>query len=171
MLCYGINTIIVFVINLKWKISVHSMGLTGPTTALIFLNPWFFILGLFGPLVMWSRVILKKHTILQVIAGSILGYILTAIQLYYLSTLMYFNVNIDLYLILSIIIALNIAPLALFLINYLNDKNSYEGHTRKIFYFLIFGSFVLFLSFSSFIPNIALVLSGIVSLTIAYFWG
>lgn len=60
MFCYGSNTLIVFFINLKWKISVHSMGVAGPTTVLMFINPWFFILGLLGPLVMWSRVTLKS---------------------------------------------------------------------------------------------------------------
>jgi len=35
-------------------------------------------------LVMWSLVILKKHTVSQVLAGGMLGIILTAVQLYYI---------------------------------------------------------------------------------------
>ena len=36
MFCYGTNTLMIYLINLKWKISVHSMGVAGPTTALVF---------------------------------------------------------------------------------------------------------------------------------------
>jgi membrane-associated phospholipid phosphatase len=85
MLVYFSNTLIILLINLSWKISIHAMGVAGPTAALIYL------FGLPGvifaitiPLVMWSRVILKKHTLSQVLAGSILGLILTSVQLYYI---------------------------------------------------------------------------------------
>lgn len=36
MFCYGTNTLAICAINLKWKISVHAMGVAGPATALIF---------------------------------------------------------------------------------------------------------------------------------------
>ena len=36
MFCYGTNTLMIYLISLKWKISVHSMGVAGPTTALVF---------------------------------------------------------------------------------------------------------------------------------------
>lgn len=82
MFCYFSNTSIVYFINKYWKISIHSMGVAGPTTALIFaFGPVGFNLGLILPLVMWSRVYLKKHTITQVIAGAMLGFLLTATQL------------------------------------------------------------------------------------------
>ena len=123
MFCYGSNTLIVFFINLKWKISIHAMGVTGPTTALIFINPLFFIFGLLSPLVMWSRVTLKKHTLGQVLGGSILGYIITAIQLYYLLNLMDFNLSIDIYLILLVIAGLSLVSLILSFIIYLKQNN------------------------------------------------
>lgn len=83
MFCYFSNTLIVYFINKYWKISIHSMGVAGPTTALIFaFRPVGFILGLILPLVMWSRVYLKKHTMNQVIAGAILGFLSTATQLF-----------------------------------------------------------------------------------------
>ena len=170
MFCYGSNTLIVFFINLKWKISVHAMGITGPVTALMFINPWFFILGLLGPLVMWSRITLKKHTLGQVLAGLTLGYLITAIQLYYLINLMHFHLNVDLYLILLIITGLSLPPLVLSLKSYLNDKND-EGHTQRIFYFAVFGSFIMFLNFSSFIPLMALAITGIISIALGYFGG
>lgn len=83
MFCYFSNTLIVYFINKYWKISIHSMGVAGPTTALIFaFGPMGSILGLILPLVMWSRVYLKKHTMTQVIAGAILGFLLTTTQLF-----------------------------------------------------------------------------------------
>jgi len=123
MFCYGSNTLIVFFINLKWKISVHAMGITGPTTALLFISPWFFIFGLLSPLVMWSRLTLKKHTNGQVLAGTILGYLLTFIQLYYLTSLMNFNMNVDFYLILLSITGLSLISLVLSVVYYLKPSN------------------------------------------------
>jgi len=113
MFCYGTNTLIVFLINLKWKISVHSMGVAGPTTFLMFFNPLCFLLGLIGPLIMWSRVTLKKHTIPQVLAGSICGYILTFIQIYYLTKLMHFVIDIDMFLIIWTILGLSLPPIGI----------------------------------------------------------
>lgn len=92
MFCYGTNTLIVFFINLKWKISVHAMGVTGPTTALMFFNPLGFLMGFLTPLVMWSRVILNKHSPNQVLAGAVLGYILTFTQFYLLLNILHYNI-------------------------------------------------------------------------------
>lgn len=106
MFCYGTNTLIVFLINLKWKISVHAMGVTGPTTALLLFNPLGFLMGLIAPLVMWSRVVLNKHSPNQVLAGAICGYLLTFIQMYLILNIMNFKINIQLssWLILGLII-------------------------------------------------------------------
>jgi len=61
------------------------MGVAGPTVALVYLFGFpGLIFGLIIPLVMWSRVKLKKHTISQVLAGGMVGIILTAVQLYYI---------------------------------------------------------------------------------------
>ncbi len=85
MLCYLNNTVLVLIINHFWKISIHAMGLTGPLTALIYLFGWpCLIFTILVPLVGWSRVYLKKHTPWQVIIGSILGFSLTAVQIYVL---------------------------------------------------------------------------------------
>jgi len=171
MFCYASNTLIVFFINLKWKISVHSMGVAGPTTALMFINPWFFILGLLGPLVMWSRITLKKHTVAQVLAGSIFGYLLTAIQIYYLTKLLDFNANVEFSLILMIIVGLSLYPLILSLASYLKDKKIHRGYIRLISLLTVFGSLLIFLSFFSFIPIIALVFSVSIFLSLAFFGG
>lgn len=82
MFCYFSNTIIVMAITRYWKISIHSMGISGPTTGLIFaFGPIGAILGLLGPLVMWSRIYLNRHTLSQVLAGFIFGFVLTTIQM------------------------------------------------------------------------------------------
>jgi membrane-associated phospholipid phosphatase len=85
MVCYLTNTTTVLLINLHWKISIHAMGIAGPLTALIYLFglPGL-ILTLIVPLVGWSRVYLKRHTPWQVIIGTILGFVLTATQIYLL---------------------------------------------------------------------------------------
>ena len=85
MLIYSSNTLIILFINLSWKISIHTMGVAGPTVALTYLFGLPGLLfGLLITLVMWSRVELKKHTISQVLAGGIVGIILTYIQLYFI---------------------------------------------------------------------------------------
>lgn len=102
--------------------------------------------------------------------GSILGYILTAIQIYYLTKSLNFNVNVEFSLILLLMVALSLPPLVLSLVSYLKDKWNYDGYIRIVFLFVAFGLFLIFLSFSSFIPTIALVLSGSISIVIVYIW-
>jgi len=83
MFCYFSNTLVVFFINLYWKISIHSMGVAGPAAALIYVFGSYGILFmLIIPLVMWSRLYLKEHTLTQVIMGASLGFLLTSLQLY-----------------------------------------------------------------------------------------
>ncbi len=82
MVCYCTNTLVVLIITLFWKISIHAMGITGPATALAFaaVVPGL-ILGILVVPVMWSRVFLNRHTIAQVLAGACLGIPLTWLQL------------------------------------------------------------------------------------------
>lgn len=85
MICYLNNTIIVLLFSLYWKISIHAMGIAGPATAIIYLFGWYGLLfSLLVPLVLWSRLYLKRHTPAQLIAGTVLGYLLTAVQIYLL---------------------------------------------------------------------------------------
>jgi membrane-associated phospholipid phosphatase len=82
MFGYFIGTFFLFFINLYWKISIHTMGIAGPTTVVVFVfGYWGALLGLLLPPVIWSRVYLKKHTVAQAIMGAILGFVLTAIAL------------------------------------------------------------------------------------------
>lgn len=85
MVCYLNNTLIVLLFSLFWKISIHAMGIAGPATALIYLFGWpGLAFSLVVPLVVWSRLHLKRHTPVQLITGTTLGYLLTALQLYLL---------------------------------------------------------------------------------------
>ena len=64
LLCYAVNTGVVLVITTKWKISVHTTGISGPIAALILLlGPFGAAFGVIYPIVIWSRVLLKKHTL------------------------------------------------------------------------------------------------------------
>jgi membrane-associated phospholipid phosphatase len=83
MFCYFSNTIIVLLISLFWKISIHSMGVAGPATAMIYVFGYAgLIFALIVPLVMWSRTYLKRHTLSQVMVGALLGFLFTAAQIY-----------------------------------------------------------------------------------------
>jgi membrane-associated phospholipid phosphatase len=74
--------IIMMVITFWWKISMHASSLGGVATMLTVLYgavmlPLFVLLVL----VSWSRVVLRRHTIPQVIAGSLAGIVLSLIIL------------------------------------------------------------------------------------------
>jgi membrane-associated phospholipid phosphatase len=77
-LSYVFVTLGVTLINLKWKISVHAAGISGPSTALVC------VFGLAAlpvvaliVLVVWARIKLKAHTPWQSIAGAIVGILIT----------------------------------------------------------------------------------------------
>jgi membrane-associated phospholipid phosphatase len=69
-----VQWLIVFAITLRWKISAHTSSAAGVTVL---------ILRVFGlaavplvisiPLIAWSRVKLRRHTLGQTIAGALLG--------------------------------------------------------------------------------------------------
>jgi membrane-associated phospholipid phosphatase len=85
MFCYATNTLIADLITRWWKISIHAMGISGPLVALNFLyGPAIIPFYLLIPIVAASRVVLKKHTTGQVVAGALLGLGLTALQIHFL---------------------------------------------------------------------------------------
>ncbi len=82
MACYFVNAIVMLVITLYWKISIHAVGVSGPVTALVFeLGAKMLIFFLLMLPVGWARVELKAHNKLQVAAGAILSSILTWFQM------------------------------------------------------------------------------------------
>jgi membrane-associated phospholipid phosphatase len=81
--CYISNTFVIFLINKKWKISAHSMGAGGPLAAITYvLGPIGLIFAFLLIVIGWARVRLKMHTISQVIAGGLFGFISTYLQIY-----------------------------------------------------------------------------------------
>ena len=71
---YILVSIILMVVNLFWKVSVHSAGVTGPIFSLIFVFginalPLSLIIGLVG----WSRIKLKNHTFAQTFVGTLIA--------------------------------------------------------------------------------------------------
>lgn len=78
--------IIAILITLTWKISAHMFGaggLVGGAMAVSYFveksNPYFLFMGLFllAGLIGTSRLILRRHTLAQVIAGFCLGFVLS----------------------------------------------------------------------------------------------
>lgn len=78
MASYMINGIVLMVITLKWKISIHTSGVISPVTALFYLlgNSVLPLFLLFLP-VAWARLELKAHSKLQLTAGAIISSLLT----------------------------------------------------------------------------------------------
>jgi membrane-associated phospholipid phosphatase len=82
MACYFVNGIVLMVITLKWKISIHASGITGPFTALVYLLGAVMLPLLLVVIpVAWARVELKAHTIMQVTVGAVLSCALTWVQM------------------------------------------------------------------------------------------
>ncbi len=74
-----LNLILLFVIRDFWKISAHVSVYVNACTVLTLINKSFLILFAFLPLVIWSRIKLKRHTYLQIVAGGFAGFLLSII--------------------------------------------------------------------------------------------
>jgi membrane-associated phospholipid phosphatase len=80
MAAFAASALVVQWITRYWKISTHALGVTAPLVALTVLFgsrpvPFYVLI----PLVGWSRVYLRAHTVLQVIAGTLLAVVSTLI--------------------------------------------------------------------------------------------
>jgi membrane-associated phospholipid phosphatase len=69
-----LEILLLFLINLLWKISAHATTASGFAVLLWQLfNPIGLLAFLFAALVIWSRIYLKRHTPFQTLAGGLLG--------------------------------------------------------------------------------------------------
>lgn len=168
LLCYCINTFIVMLITTQWKISVHTTGLSGPVCALIILlGPVGAIFGLIYPLLIWSRVTLKKHTMAQAITGGVFGFIMTAVEMF----LFIFIFNLDVgniypfFHVLGFILAIVFTPVVLGIFTYINNNNS------LIFYLVEIIGLCFFLAVTPIDVVIIYVLTSIASILISYYAG
>ena len=170
ILCYAIDTFIVMLITTQWKVSIHTTGLSGPVAALIvLLGPIGALFGLIYPVLIWSRVLLKKHTLAQAIVGGAQGFFLTCLWLYLFIGL--FNLPViaihppieSAWLVLAIILY----PVILGTSCYLNRN---DNRAYKIA-FAIIGAIALFI-FMFYAPVDALIifiLEAVISVAIFYF--
>ncbi len=86
-----LSVILAFVINIKWKISAHMIGVGGLVGALIcisflleiYVTPYIILSLLAAGLIGSSRLILNAHSQAQVYAGFLLGLICQVLVLYY----------------------------------------------------------------------------------------
>ena len=78
----AVSGIVMMVTTLWWKISIHASTMGGAATMLTafygaVMLPTFLLLNL----VSWSRVVLRRHTVLEVVAGSLVSIALTLLLL------------------------------------------------------------------------------------------
>lgn len=83
-LTYVFVTASIMFVTLFWKISVHSAGVAGPTTALVY----FFGLGfvpmyILTALVITVRLKLKAHTLPQLLAGVLIAMAVTFLTYFF----------------------------------------------------------------------------------------
>ena len=174
ILCYTVNTFIVMLITIKWKISIHTTGLTGPVAALIMLlGPIGALFGLLYPILIWSRFTLKKHTMAQAIAGGVFGLIMTVLEAYLYMNLLNLPVSnlVPLGECMWIIFGIIFAPILLGILTILNDNGVANGTTRKIFYSIDILAIVIFMIIAPESALMSLVLTTIVSILISCFGG
>jgi len=69
-----ISTITIGIITYFWKISIHTAWMTFIViTFIILFGKWMMVLIPLIPVIGWSRVKIKRHTITQVITGSLIS--------------------------------------------------------------------------------------------------
>ncbi len=79
---YVINTTLLIQINKQWKISAHMIGISAPMAALFYFNSIFaYYLIPIAIILAWARLRLKMHTVAQIVAGFLFGFLLTLLQL------------------------------------------------------------------------------------------
>lgn len=167
LLCYSVNTGVVLLITLKWKISVHTTGISGPIAALILLlGPIGALIGVIYPIVIWSRVLLKKHTLAQAIAGGVQGFYLTVIEMYLYMYLLNMPIHgmISLEMSCLFILAIIATPVILGIL-------SYTTKSKRTF---IIAEIIMVMLFALIMPLDVFIIFVVITLTsifISYFAG
>lgn len=76
---YAINAMVVALITLFWKISIHTAlySAVATITVIVFGSSFWWLYLILIPL-SWSRIHRHRHTVLQATAGALLAFVLTA---------------------------------------------------------------------------------------------
>ena len=82
LLFNAVNTVLILLITLQWKISIHLLTLAS-SIALLYLQfgivaLWLLLLV---PVLMWSRIYLKAHTFMQTLIGGVIGFLIMYAEL------------------------------------------------------------------------------------------
>ena len=169
LLCYAVNTGVVLLITVRWKISVHTTGISGPIAALILLlGPAGAAIAIIYPIVIWSRVLLKKHTLAQAICGGVQGFFLTVLEMYLFINVLNMPVEGMQSLVMSIlfIMAIIATPVILGILSYSSLKR-----TREIFYISTIIILIAFLVFAPMEVTAIYVLISVTSILISDYAG
>ena len=80
----GLSGVVMFtVVNLWWKISLHTALVTALVTIMGILYGWIAIVGIvLVLLIAWARLELKQHSLAQVVAGALLAALTTVAGFY-----------------------------------------------------------------------------------------
>ena len=80
----GLSAVVVFMcVNLLWKISLHTAFVTASVTVLIILyGSIAAVTVVLVPLIAWSRIELKHHSLAQVAAGALLAALIVVVVFY-----------------------------------------------------------------------------------------
>ena len=168
LLCYATNTGVVLLITIKWKISVHTTALSGPVAALILLlGPLGAIFGVIYPVLIWSRVLLKKHTLAQAISGGVQGFFLTVLEMYLFIYLLNLQVVPLVSLVDSIlyILAIIATPVILGILSYANV------FSKTVFIIVEIIALVLFYVFTPLSVFLIFVIVSLTSILISLYAG
>ena len=160
LLCYAVNTGVVLLITFRWKISVHTTGISGPIAALILLlGSVGAVFGVIYPIVIWSRVLLKKHTLAQAICGGVQGFILTVVEMYLYMIVFAMPIYgmVSLEMSILYILAIIITPVILGILSYSDIE-----HTKMVF---IISEIVLFVVFLMLMPLSVFIIFVLITLT------
>jgi hypothetical protein len=85
MFCYATNSLLLLLITRSWKISMHMAAITASIVALTYVYGYQMVpFYLLIPIVGVARMTMQRQNVLQVIAGGLLGLVMTTLQLEWL---------------------------------------------------------------------------------------
>ncbi len=84
MACVAVQGTIVFLVTMQWKISLHAMGLWASFAIVIALygsSGWWAVVP--AGMASWARLVLRAHSVSQILVGSIVGAGVTFLIFFY----------------------------------------------------------------------------------------